>query len=206
MGEVPIKYQVAFLMFALFSSGHVGLAQVEARTVTPAEASTITTGAPASRADQEMKSPLLLELPLRSDAGLPVSVWIEKMKAPKWTSSQTRRFVVDKARVSLLTFEHRKPKKGFVAVDLGAWFTSEWYRQDLDITMSLVALDGKDLARKSWKEVTVGNGSAAPFAGRSVDLHLETRIPLAEWDRWASGEGAPLVRILVAVKGDEKEE
>jgi hypothetical protein len=197
-----IRLHVAFVAIALLLGARPGVAQVGARTVTTEEASTIKTGAPPSRADQEMKSPMLLEVPLKSESGLPVSVWIEKMKAPKWTSSQTRRFVVDKARVSLLTFEHRKPKKDGVAVDLGAWFTSEWYRQDLNITLALLSLDGKELARKHWSEETVGDGSGVPFAGRSKELHLETKVPREEWDRWASGEGFPTVRILVEVEGD----
>lgn len=200
------RMHVAFIAIVMLSAASSAVAQVEARTVTPEEASTIKTGAPPSRADQEMKSPMLLEVPLKSDSGLPVSVWIEKMKAPKWTSSQTRRFVVDKARVSLLTFEHRKPKKDAVAIDLGAWFTSDWYRQDLNITLALLSLDGKELARKHWSEETVGDGSGVPFAGHSKELHLEAKVPRAEWDRWAAGEGFPIVRILVEVEGDDDSE
>ena len=163
----------------LAMAASAGWAQVEARTVTPEEAKTIETGKAPSTTDQQMKSPMLLEIPLRSVGGLPLAVWMEKVKSPQWTSSAGRQFVCDRARVSRITFQHKKPKKDFVTIDLGAGITSGWFRQDLDVTLALVGLDGKEIGRQFWDNETVGNDSGVSFGGRSKLLHLETKVPRA---------------------------
>ena len=88
-------------------------------------------------------------------------------------------------------------------ITLTAHITSEWFRQDIDVTLSLIALDGKELAKRFWDNETFGNDSGITFGGRSKSLSLEAKIPRAEWERWMAEEGAPTIKLLLDVQGGE---
>ncbi|MEO7975168.1 MAG: hypothetical protein ABIU84_16430, partial [Thermoanaerobaculia bacterium] len=102
--------------------------------------------------------------------------------------------------------KHGKPKQDFVPITLTARITSEWYRQDIDVTISLVGLDGQELAKRSWEDETFGNDTGTTFGGRSKFLNVEAKIPRQEWDRWIAEEGSPTIKILLDVQGQESDD
>lgn len=194
----------AVLGFALVCGTPPSQAQVSARTATPEEVRQVESGPKAS--EEQMASPMLLEVPLRSVSGIPAPAWMAKMKAPIWSSSESRKFVCDRARVERVMFKHGKPKKDFVAVTLTARIASEWFRQDIDVTLTLIDLDGKEVAKRIWDDETFGNDSGLTFGGHSKFLKLDAKVPRAEWDRWMAEEGSPTIKILLDVQGGESDD
>lgn len=197
---------VAGLVVVLAGGAVPGLAQVDARTATRDEVRAVEAGPDQAKVETQMESPMLLEFPLRSVDGLPVSVWMTKSKANIWTSREVRRFVCDRARVERVMFEHGKPKKGFVPITLSARISSEWFRQDIDVTISLIGLDGKEVAKKIWDDETFGNDTGLSFGGRSKTLEVEAKVPVAEWERWAAAEGFPKIKLLLDIQSGDSED
>ncbi len=199
-----MKRYATVLGIALVSGAATSQAQVSARTATPEEVRQVESGPKA--AEEQMASPMLLEVPLRSVSGIPAPAWMSKMKVPIWSSSDTRKFVCDRARVERVMFKHGKPKKDFVAVTVTARISSEWFRQDIDVTLTLVGLDGKQVAKRIWDDETFGNDSGLTFGGRSKSLELEAKVPRVEWDRWMAEEGSPTIKVLLDVQGGESDD
>ncbi|MEO8278006.1 MAG: hypothetical protein ABI639_17485 [Thermoanaerobaculia bacterium] len=191
-----------------------GQAQVQAHTATPQETKALESGNAAALGDVEMKSPMLLEIPLKVTDGparkLPPRIqavpkrpgWLNAGKAPTWSTLETARFTCDRARVPGLFLYVAKPKKDPVEIEVSGMFTSGWYRQDLDVTMSIVYPDGKERLRRFWDDESVGEGGSNLFAGHSKFLIMSVKIPQAEWAKWVSGELVPTLRVLVEIQGD----
>ncbi len=118
-----MKSLLAGLVVVLAGSPVPGWAQVEAHTATPEEVRAVEAGPDKVKAETQMTSPMLLELPLRSVSGIPAPAWMTKMKMPIWSSRDTGRFVCDRARVQVVMFKHGKPKKDFVPITLSARIT-----------------------------------------------------------------------------------
>lgn len=191
-------------LIALAWAAAPALGQVEAKTATPAEVRAVESG--PNPTEQAMDSPMLLELPMKSVSGLSAPHWMEKLKIPLWSSSETRKFVCDRARVERVVFKHKKPKKDFVPITLTAFIQSEWFRQDIDVTLSLIGLDGQVVAKKIWDDETFGNDSGMTFGGHSKYLDLDAKVPRAEWDRWLANEGAPTIKVLLDIQGNESDD
>lgn len=189
---------------AVWASASFG--QVAARTATPAEARAVEVGEYEAKAEQSMPSPMLLEFPLRSVSGVPAPAWMAMMKSPVWFTVDVGRFVCDKARVERVSFRHGKPKKDHVPITLSAAITSEWFRQDLDVTIALLGLDGQEVARQHWDDETFGNDSGLTFGGRSKTLKVDAKVPRSEWDRWMAKAGSPVVKILIDVQGEQDDD
>jgi hypothetical protein len=194
------------IVAGLALAASAALAQIEARTATPDEVQAIETGRPGAQGDVPMKSPVLLEIPLKSKSGLPAPLWMQQSKSQLWATQEASRYVFDRARVTQVMMRHKKPGKAVVAVDVSVQIKSEWFRQDLDVTLTLLGLDGKVLGRRFWDDETVGNDSGLTFGGRTKTLHLEAKVQRAEWDLWMAGVGAPTLRILAEVQGEPSDE
>ena len=183
------------------------VAQVEARQAKPNEASQIESGNPGAEGDVEVPNPMLLEVKISTAKGANPLSAVDQGKI-HWYSSATKKFVVDRARVSRVyvhTDELNK-KKGHVNVIVMATVASGWFRQDLDFTLQLLGPDGKELARRHWDNETVGNDSGVTWGGRTKQLSIEwDKAPLA--DRKRLGAGDPLsVRMLLEVQDEEGDE
>lgn len=97
-----------------------------------------------------------------------------------WTSKETERFVCDKARVKQLMVTrsprplemrvgpgmHPWTKGAFMELEVTPTLTTEWYRQDVDLTITLFEADGKTvLGTKFWDNLTIGRENAASAIG-----------------------------------------
>jgi hypothetical protein len=183
-------------------------AQVEATTPTPEEAAKIAHGKTA-KPDVEMKDPMLVEAKLTRKNGTSIFAdWkpnTDRNWKPTfviWSTTETARFVCDKARLGLLSLTGGKSRKGETPVEILGRFESEWFRQDLDITMTLVDADGKVLAKQSWDDLTVGGAHGMGFGGDTRQLVLKAKIPEPAFSDFSRDGRAPTVRVLIDVQSD----
>lgn len=139
---------------------------VTARQATPQE-----TGQPES---VEVESPMLVEV------DIPAWKIGVRDKPSAWTTRETSKFVCDKARVQQMQVR-RDPKPLQKAVGPGAYdwprgatmtlvvmptLSTEWYRQDVDVTIALYTADAKTpLGSKHWDNLTIGVENAASAIG-----------------------------------------
>ena len=102
-----------------------------------------------------------------------------------------------------------------IDLEVSPTLSTEWYRQDVDLTIALVA-DDKEIQRKTWDDLTIGNDeSVANKMGCMVCGASSSKTPKAtfslkqeEFDAMFADGKAPLVRVILAVEkgGDEEEE
>ena len=186
-------------------------AQVEVRQAKPEDLS-----APGTQGDQKVPSPMLIDLSLgaKVDGKVERKPFNEIQFGQARTFWETRKYVCDKARVVRVQVTKRKGRRGTVEIEVAPTLSTEWYRQDVDLTISLIS-DGKDLDRKTWDDLTIGSDdNAANKLGCWVCGASSSKTPKAvftfkeaEFNALFGEERAPLVRVIVDVqKGDEEEE
>lgn len=174
------------------------LAQVEARQATPEETAKLEQG-PAASADVEVANPMLLEIPLSGRPGRR-AVW-ELEKGQSWVATETRRFVCDRARVPTVLVRRKDLRKGAVQLSIQPSITSEWYRQDIDLTIALENDAGKVLAKKVWDDFTLGNAKG-PYSGHTRSPELGATFTAAEWAENFSSGRQPKIKILIEIQGE----
>jgi hypothetical protein len=178
-------------------------AQVQATTPTPEEAAKIAHGR-AAEADVPMKSPMLLEIPIQNRVGKN-ALSIVTPGTIGWNTSEPRKFVCDRARVGRVYLSRGKGKKK-IPLEFSASLESEWFRQDVDVTMTLLDPDGNQLAKKFWDDETLGNNAGWAFAGHTKLLKLSVDIPAAQFETLATSEKPLTLKILVEVQGESEHE
>jgi hypothetical protein len=142
------------------------LSQVTARQGTAQD-----TGQPGS---------VIVESPMVVDVTIPAWKPSVRDRSTSWTNKETERFVCDKARVKQLRVTRlprpleMKPGRGmrpwtkgaFMELEIVPTLTTEWYRQDVDLTITLFEADGKTvLGTKFWDDLTIGKENAASAIG-----------------------------------------
>ncbi|MEA2564012.1 MAG: hypothetical protein QOH06_5516 [Acidobacteriota bacterium] len=210
------RYQTMLARVLLTSFLALGMAfplfsQVEVRQAKPEDLA-----APGTAPDQEVPNPMLLDLSL----GVQVDGKVQRKPMNETAFGQTRtfwetkRYVCDKARVARVQVTKRQGRRGAVELEIAPTLSTEWYRQDIDLTVALVS-DGKEIERKTWDDLTIGSDqSAANKMGCLVCGASTSKTPKAVFklkeEEFATmfGEGrAPIVRVIVNVqKGGEEEE
>jgi hypothetical protein len=188
------------LALALGATGPA-VAQVEARPITEKEAAELS-GRPHDDAVQ-MPSPMVLEVKVspRNFAG------IDPGKRPVvWTTAETRSFVCDEARVRHLKVQ-RTVRRGRAHVEISPAVATEWFRQDIDLTVALLAPDGRELAKRTWDNLTIGDDStsALAFGSRTKSPTLELDMAEEEFQALFADGQQPTVRIVVDIQDDEDE-
>lgn len=142
------------------------LAQVTARQGTEQD-----TGQPGS---------VSVESPMVVDLTIPAWKLGVRDRSTTWTTKEAERFVCDKARVKQLRVTRlprplemkvgrgMRPwtKGAFMELEIVPTLTTEWYRQDVDLTITLFEADGKTvLGTKFWNDLTIGKENAASAIG-----------------------------------------
>lgn len=125
------------------------------------------------------------------------------------TFTDSARYRIDKAQAKAVTVR-RDYAKDEVIVIASVALATEWMRQDLDLTISLIDR-GKEVKRQFWDDLTIGsdtNASArmgAVWASRSKTPQAEWRLPRATWDAMFAEGVAPTVRVVIAIEEEEEE-
>ncbi len=85
---------------------------------------------------------------------------------------------------------------------------TEWFRQDINLTVALLAADGRELGKRTWESLTIGNdaGSALVFGSRTKSPALEIEMPEADFLQLFANEQRPMVRVVLDVVEEEEEE
>lgn len=176
------------------------IAQVEAKEVTEDQARAIS--GEAVPGVVEKKSPMLLDVPLQSKGGTPMLRYFS-LGTKVWKTEETARFVVDKARVNSITVTKEKAKKGRSQYRFEVSLSTDWFRQDIDLTLALLAGE-RELAKRTWDNLTIGNDAGAVLTFGSSSKSPELEVELAD-SEWAAIEAGPPLRmnILVDVQGEE---
>lgn len=167
-------------------------AQVTGREVTPAEAGRV--------AEVEIPSPMILEVPLKRVN------WAAEKKLDITTTRETARFVCDRARVDLVMFSVLKQRKGIELI-VQPKLATTWFRQDVDLTVTLSWPDGTKLASRQWRELTIGSDATSflSFASSSKSPKLSVELDEAQLARIRGGE-VPGLKIVLAVPDSEHDE
>jgi hypothetical protein len=144
---------VAFLLLVAAPA----LAQIEAKEISEEEASKAASS--TATAPGSMASPMLLEVPLKTKSGTNVLQFLRTM-SEVWRTTETAAYVVDRARVTGIEVRKLKAKKGRMRIGIDAGLSTEWFRQDIDLTLALVA-GGREIAKRTWDDLTIGNDAGA---------------------------------------------
>jgi hypothetical protein len=198
------------LVSVLFASFTPLYAQVEVRQAKPEDLA-----APGTESDQEVANPMLLELPLgaRVDGKVQRKPMNEVSFGQTRTFWETKRYVCDKARVARVQVTKRQGKRGTIELEVSPTLSTDWYRQDIDLTVALVS-DGKEIDRKTWDDLTIGSDkNAANKMGCLVCGASSSKSPKAvfklkeeEFAAMFGDERAPAVRVIVNIqKGGEED-
>jgi hypothetical protein len=196
-----MKRRHAAALLILVSSS-AAFAQIEARTATPEDL--------GGKQLQEIANPMLLDLSLGPRGTFP---GLNDEEVTERTFYETKKFVVDKARIGRVQIKKEVGRKGAVKLAITTQVGTEYSRQDLDLTVAIVS-DGKVIRTKTWDDLTVGadNSKANRAAGITPFAAFggsSTKWPLAEFSfkpgefEALYGSEPPLLRIVVDVQGDE---
>jgi hypothetical protein len=173
-------------------------AQVKARQGTPEEKLSSSENSPLT----EVPSPMVLEIPLEKaklDARPVDSVW---------TTRDTAKFVCDKATVTQVQVGKKRGRKGQVLLEIAPMLRTDWMRQDIDLTVALLAADGTEVGKRVWDDLTIGSDKYSMFVFGSQSKSPKLEVKLSESDLaalYANGS-APSLKIIVDIQGEEEDE
>jgi hypothetical protein len=165
----------------------------------------------ADDGDVQVANPMLLSvaLPLDLGASLDAPAYDPARRrrvctGKTWSTRETARFVVDKARVTEISIArgHNVRRREVVLVEIEAG--SGWFRQDLDITTRLLR-DGVEVRRHFEDDLTVGNQKydGTLWAGASAKiLAVQWDVKEGEWASWFEGASKVELEVKVAVDDD----
>ena len=174
------------------------LAQVEARQGTREEELIPGEKPPLT----EVPSPMVLEVAL------------EKAKLHSrpidsvWTTRDTAKFVCDKATVTHIQVGKKRGRKGQVLLEIAPMLRTDWMRQDIDLTVALLAADGTEVGKRVWDDLTIGSDKYSMFVFGSQSKSPKLEVKLSESDLaglYADGD-APRLKIIVDIQGEAEEE
>jgi len=196
----------AFLLLtlALAMSSPTAFAQVEARPITEQEAKQI--AGVKDSGQTEVQSPMLLEV--RVSPGQFTSTSVAKQNPNVWTTYETAEFVCDKAVVRAVRLKRTLKRKDKVLVEIIPEVATDWFRQDIDFTVVFLASDGRELGKRTWEDLTIGNdaGGALIFGSSTKSPTLELEMKREEFLQLFVDDQRPMIRIVVAIKGEEEDE
>jgi len=204
MGQLHVAFGRALL---LVLSAAPANAQVEARQATPDEVAQASRG-PGAVGNVEMKNPMLLEVPvIRKDGSSVFASWLITPRAyvSGWSTTETARFVCDRARVEKVEIvEKKKARKGKPARhELILQVASDWFRQDVDISVTLKNPDGEVLAKGFWNDLTIGNDVGFGYGGFTRRLKIPLEPSAEKYAELVSETRPLLLSIVVEIQGEK---
>ena len=173
------------------------LAQVEARQGTPEEE--LIPGEKPSLT--EVPSPMVLEV------GLEKARLYSRPLDSVWTTRETAKFVCDKATVTQVQIAKKRGRKGQVLLEIAPMLRTDWMRQDIDLTVAVLAADGTEVGKRVWDDLTIGSDKYSMFVFGSQSKSPKLEVKLSESDLAALyADGAsPGLKIIIDIQGEEEE-
>ena len=116
-------------------------------------------------------------------------------------------YVCDKARVGVVLLR-REEKRGKVLITATTALSTDWVRQSINLTVSLVS-GGKEVRHEHWDDLVIGAAKgAATSALGTFAMGFGTshsKAPTAEWEltsaEWEAlwKESAPTLRVILEI-------
>lgn len=158
------------------------------------------------------ESTIEVQSPMKIDIGLGASPNPKGVMRPAMNEggpkierifSEVSKYRVDKAMVKWVSVR-RDYEKDEVVVRVGVPLSTEWARQDLDLSIALLDR-GKEVDSRKWKNLTIGSEESAAsrmgavWASSSKKPEAEFRLKRAVWDAMFGEGAAPTVRVIVTI-------
>jgi hypothetical protein len=175
------------------------LAQVEAKQAEPDEVAALEKG-PGALGDVEIGNPMLLEVPLGRVAGRKSLAELERGQF--WFTTETARFVCDRARLVRISAERLKNRKTDAVFRFDLMLLSGWYRQDIDLTATVVDQAGRVRARLHKDDLSIGNGGG-PYSAGTKKPDFELVVPEAELEKLFDPKAPATLKVIVEIQGEE---
>lgn len=185
------------LLLSLLLSASSLTAQVTARQGTPEEERLPGEASPLT----EVPSPMVLEINLAA-----AKLHLRPIDSVL-TNQETAKFVCDKATVPQVQIRKKRARKGKVLLEIAPLLRTDWMRQDIDLTVAFLAADGKELGKRVWDDLTIGNDNYSMFVFGSQSKSPKLEVQLSEEELaalYADGAG-PSLKIIVDIQDEDEE-
>jgi hypothetical protein len=163
----------------------------------------------AAVADEREPCPMQLDVKLGALGKRPSLREVQVGHA--WLSDEMQKYVCHTERISRLMVLKKREKRGRLEMSITTTVKSEQWRQDIDLTVSLIDPAGKVLCSNTWKDLTVGkdreisNYTWVTMASRTKTPEMECIVDAAQFGAMFSGDNLPEIRIVLKPKVDEDE-
>jgi hypothetical protein len=172
---------------------------VKVQQATPEEVARMEKG-PSARADVEVPNPMLLEIKLVKIGNRPSP--LELKAGETWFSTETAPYVCDRARVQRVAVTRIDRRKKATRFRAEAMITSGWYRQDIDLTMTVQTASGRILGKQVWDDLTIGN-ARGPYSGSTKVPKVEFYVPDDQLESTFAGEEPAVMKLLIEIQGED---
>lgn len=179
-------------------------AQVTASPISEKQAKQLEAPKKGSEGLTEMKSPMLLELKVPSVDF--ASAAVAKVNPRFWGTTGTSKYVCDKAVVKSVEIRDTLHRRGRATIEVKTEVGSKWFRQDIDLTVALLAADGHEVGKKTWRSLTIGNdwGSLLTFGSHTKTPTLKIKMAQSNFLKLFANGQNPKIQVILDIKGDEE--
>src|ERR1700732_68608 len=128
-----------------------------------------------------------------------------------WLSDEMQKYVCHTERIARLMVLKKSDKRGRLEMSITTTVKSEQWRQDVDLTVSLLDPTGKQLCSNTWKDLTVGkdreisNYTWVTMASRTKTPEMDCTVDATRFAEMFSGDNLPEIRVVLNPKVDEEE-
>ena len=122
-----------------------------------------------------------------------------------------QKYVCHTERIARLMVLKKSEKRGRLEMSITTTVKSEQWRQDIDLTVSLLDSTGKQLCSNTWKDLTVGkdreisNYTWVTMASRTKTPEMDCTVDATRFAEMFSGDNLPEIRVVLNPKVDEEE-
>src|SRR5882724_7302975 len=187
------------------------LAVAQVRQATPEDRAIPQAG--SSTTLKEVPSPMLIDISLGSSmspSGKPRKAFNETPAGTTRAYNDAAGYVCDKARVGVVLLR-REEKHGKILVTATTALSTEWLRQHVNLTVSLVS-NGKEVRHERWDDLVIGatkGGGATALGTFAMGIGTShPKAPTAEWElspaEWEAlwKESTPTLRVVLEIATD----
>lgn len=121
-----------------------------------------------------------------------------------WLNTEMRHYVCHTERVSMVLLRNVKQKRDSVELVIQPTVMSEQWRQDVDLTVSLIDAGGREFCRARKDNLTVGKDRAisdvtwVTFASSTKRPEFKCKLARAQYEELFSTDGPPTLRIILS--------
>jgi hypothetical protein len=123
-----------------------------------------------------------------------------------------QKYVCHTERIARVMVLKKSEKHGRLEMSIMTTVKSEQWRQDVDLTVTMLDPDGKPICSNTWKDLTVGkdreisNYTWVTMASRTKTEEMECTVDAARFAAMFIGDKLPQIRVVLKPQIDEDEE